>query len=354
MDVQVSSNFERLLFDAYGRDANAIRSLMNSFAQSRRFKLSNDALVKVRSFLSANRADEEEIAATIRTIRKETGYLIDPHTAVGIAVAEKEAPNSSVPMVVLATAHPAKFPAAVEHACNERPKLPDWLSDLADRPEQPNPLLSNVAEVETFILERARAVKVASLRPRVPGVFEAHKKRISFEEFEVLMTSFARGKIEDAQKGLREYQIEAAKRFFADFSYATRGNSGASDGQVSSARRRVHQALAGVGEESSGVILDFYTHFRHPREIEREKNLPENSGYIAFHFALDRLARHYGTSHNIAIADSNIVVSKGEERDIQWIDMGKVEISKNINDIMQKVLLEKAPTQPARKVSGRI
>lgn len=353
MDVQVSSNFERLLFDAYGRDASAIRALMNNFAQSRRFKLSDDALLKVRSFLSANRADEEEIETTIRTIRKETGYLVDPHTAVGIAVAEKEARDSAVPMVVLATAHPAKFPAAVERACQERPKLPDWLSDLADRPEQSYPLLSNGADVERFILEYARAVKVASLRPRTPSVFETHKKRISFEEFEVLMTSFARGKIEDAQKGLRDHHIEAAKRFFADFSYATRGNTGASDGQVKSARRRVLQALEGVGEESSGVILDFYTHFRHPREIEREKKLPANSGYIAFHFALDRLARHYGTSQNIAITGSSIVVSKGEERDIQWIDMGKVEISKNINDIVQKVLLEKAPAQSTQKISSR-
>ena len=90
MDIQVSSNFERLLFDAYERDGNAIRALMGSLAQSRRFTLSAEALAQIRALFTAGRADEDEVASTIRTVKRETGNLVDPHTAVGIAVAEKE------------------------------------------------------------------------------------------------------------------------------------------------------------------------------------------------------------------------------------------------------------------------
>ena len=90
MDIQVASNFERLLFDAYGRDGRAVRALMASLAQSRRFVLSAPALSAIRAVFSAGRADENETAATIRTMLRETGHFIDPHTAVGVAVAEKE------------------------------------------------------------------------------------------------------------------------------------------------------------------------------------------------------------------------------------------------------------------------
>src|ERR1700704_911425 len=103
MDIQVASNFERLLFEAYACDSAAVRALMASLTQSRRFALSADALSGVRAVFSAGRADEEETAATIRTMLRETGHFIDPHTAVGVAVAEKEIPSPSVPMVVLGT-----------------------------------------------------------------------------------------------------------------------------------------------------------------------------------------------------------------------------------------------------------
>jgi len=133
MDIQVASNFERLLFDIHGRDGRAVRALMASLAQSRRFALSAQALSALRAVFSADRADENETAATIRTILRETGHLIDPHTAVGVAVAEKEIRDPSIPMVVLGTAHPAKFPDAVEAACGVRPPLPEWLADLVRR-----------------------------------------------------------------------------------------------------------------------------------------------------------------------------------------------------------------------------
>ncbi len=159
MDIQVSSNFERLLFDAYDRDARAVRSVMGSLAQSRRFSLSARALSEIRGRFTADRADEEETAATIRTVRRETGYLLDPHTAVAIAVAEKEVRDPAVPMVVLGTAHPAKFPEAVMAACGERPALPEWLADLPGRRERVTVLPVDQSAVERFVLAASRAAR---------------------------------------------------------------------------------------------------------------------------------------------------------------------------------------------------
>jgi threonine synthase len=158
MDIQVSSNFERLLFDACG-DAAAVRALMGSLAQSRRFSLPDAALAQIRGLFSAGRADEDEVAATIRAVKRETGNLVDPHTAVGIAVAEKETRDPAVPMVVLATAHAAKFPDAVEAACGVRPPLPEWLSDLHQRPERVTALPADQSAVEHFVLSTSRAAQ---------------------------------------------------------------------------------------------------------------------------------------------------------------------------------------------------
>jgi threonine synthase len=157
MDIQVASNFERLLFDAGARDAKAVRAAMGSLAQSRRFALSARALAEIRACFSADRADEAETAATIRTTLRETGRLVDPHTAVALAVAEKDVHDPSLPMIVLATAHPAKFPDAVEAACGMRPALPDWLADLGERPERVTQLPADQAIVEKAILAASRA-----------------------------------------------------------------------------------------------------------------------------------------------------------------------------------------------------
>jgi threonine synthase len=159
MDIQVSSNFERLLFEAYGRDATRVRALMSSLAQSRQFTLSAGALSEIRALFSADRADEEETAATIRTTLRETSRLVDPHTAVGLAVAEKEVRDPATPMIVLGTAHPAKFPEAIEAACGVRPALPDWLSDLPERPERATTMPADQAAVERFILAASRAAR---------------------------------------------------------------------------------------------------------------------------------------------------------------------------------------------------
>jgi threonine synthase len=159
MDIQVASNFERILFDAYGRNSGAVRALMASLAQSGKFALSGEALARLRATFSADRADEQETAATMRTMLRETGAFIDPHGAVGVAVAEKETRDPSVPMVVLGTAHAAKFPEAVEAACGVRPPLPDWLADLAERPERVTTLPVDQGAVERHILSLSRAAR---------------------------------------------------------------------------------------------------------------------------------------------------------------------------------------------------
>jgi threonine synthase len=159
MDIQVSSNFERLLFDAYGRDAAAVRALMGSLAQSGRFTIAPDALAAIRARFSADRADEDETAATIRSVHREAGCLIDPHTAVAVAVAEKEPRDPTVPMVVLSTAHPAKFPDAVRAASGITPQLPEWLGDLGARSERVTVLPADQAAVEKFINAASRAAR---------------------------------------------------------------------------------------------------------------------------------------------------------------------------------------------------
>jgi threonine synthase len=162
MDIQVSSNFERLLFDAYGRDGAAVRGLMNSLAQGRRFGISPPALAAIGKLFSAAKADERETAATIRTVREEADYVLDPHSAVAYAVAAKESGNDRVPMVVLATAHPAKFPDAVQAACGLRPELPSRFSDLFRRPERVQLLPADQGAVEQFILDATRTDRGAA------------------------------------------------------------------------------------------------------------------------------------------------------------------------------------------------
>jgi threonine synthase len=159
MDIQISSNFERLLFEATGRDSAAVRALMGSLAQSGRFVLPDAVLAMVRADFDAGRADETETSAAIRAAWREAGELVDPHTAVALAVADQDKPVSTVPNIVLSTAHAAKFPDAVEAACGVRPALPAWLDGLMSKPEQIKVMTNNQSEVERFVLSVSRAAK---------------------------------------------------------------------------------------------------------------------------------------------------------------------------------------------------
>jgi len=160
MDIQVSSNFERLLFDASGRDPAVVRDAMRDLGTKGSFKLSEKALANMRALFFASRADENETRDTIRDVHKESGYVLDPHTAVGVAVARKlGGAKAGSPLVVLGTAHPAKFPEAVEAACGVSPKLPVAFSDLMSRKERVANLPNDAKAVADFVLQHSRAAK---------------------------------------------------------------------------------------------------------------------------------------------------------------------------------------------------
>jgi len=161
MDIQVSSNFERLLFEALDRDAGALKRLMNGLQQSGHFTLPPRAIATIRESFAAGRADEAETSATIARTFREAGYLLDPHTAVGVAVGQG-LELGDAPVVTLATAHPAKFPAAVQAATGIEPALPAWLSDLYGRPERYDILANDQGAVEQFIRARTRAGRIGS------------------------------------------------------------------------------------------------------------------------------------------------------------------------------------------------
>jgi threonine synthase len=151
MDIMVSSNFERLLFDLYDRDGAAINQLMSDF-KAGSMVLDEQVLSKARELFTSYRLDDEETIAVIRDVFKHTEYLIDPHTAIGVQAARKTRRNKAIPMVCLATAHPAKFPEAVRKAGQvEDPALPFHMRDLFEREEQYEVLDQDLQQVQAFV-----------------------------------------------------------------------------------------------------------------------------------------------------------------------------------------------------------
>ncbi|MFQ6552994.1 threonine synthase [Aestuariibius insulae] len=153
MDIQVSSNFERALFDAYGRDGAAVAGQMSELRDSGGFRISQGAYEGLKEIYGSDRVSEEETSATIKQALAETGELLCPHSAVGVAVAERHL-DPSVPMITLATAHPAKFPDAVEDATGVRPPLPSRMADLYERPERVTRVPGELAPIQEIIRER--------------------------------------------------------------------------------------------------------------------------------------------------------------------------------------------------------
>ena len=154
MDIQVSSNFERLLFELVGRDGDRVTELLERFRTEGTVDLS-DVLAPSREVFDAARLDDAAVARCIKATYERTGMLVDPHTAVGLGAAALRHTDAGVPMVCLATAHPAKFPDAVEAATGIRPALPDFLADLFDRPERYVELPNDLAVVEDFVASAA-------------------------------------------------------------------------------------------------------------------------------------------------------------------------------------------------------
>lgn len=152
MDIQISSNFERALFYAYGEDGRAVARLMDEL-KAGGFSVSQGALEALREVYDSGRCSEEETRATIARVLAESGALLCPHSAVGVRVAD-ETRRQGTPMVTLATAHPAKFPDAVEAASGTRPPLPARLSDLYERPERLARVDNDLGALESLIRER--------------------------------------------------------------------------------------------------------------------------------------------------------------------------------------------------------
>ncbi|MEL6521346.1 MAG: threonine synthase [Pseudomonadota bacterium] len=155
MDIQVSSNFERALFDAYGRDGAAVASQMDDLKGTGQFTISQGALEALREGYASGRATEEETSATIQRLRHSAGEVLCPHSAVGVHVAEQHL--GDVPMITLATAHPAKFPDAVEAATGKRPPLPIRMADLYERSERVTQVPNDLTILEDLIRERRAA-----------------------------------------------------------------------------------------------------------------------------------------------------------------------------------------------------
>jgi threonine synthase len=151
MDIQVSSNFERALFDAYGRNGATVASLMDEL-KSGGFRISANALAALNAAFASGRCSEAGTTATIRRLHKETGEILCPHSAVGVKVAEEHL--GITPMITLATAHPAKFPDAVEAAMGKRPALPERMADLYARAERVTRVPNDLSAIEALIRER--------------------------------------------------------------------------------------------------------------------------------------------------------------------------------------------------------
>ena len=150
MDIQVSSNFERALFEAYGRDGGAVAQLMAELKDNGGFPVSQGATGVLRDIYGSGRASEAETSATIAAMLERTGEVLCPHTAVGVKVAEEQG-LSATPMITLATAHAAKFPDAVEAATGVRPPLPNRMGDLYQRSERVTRVGNDLGEIETLI-----------------------------------------------------------------------------------------------------------------------------------------------------------------------------------------------------------
>ena len=154
MDIQVSSNFERALFNAYNRDGGAVRQLMDEL-KAGGFSISQGALEVLRESFASGRASEEETSAMITRALPDMGELLCPHSAIGVHVAEQHL--GTTPMITLATAHPAKFPDAVEAASGIRPDLPPRMGDLFDRAERVTRVENDLHQIEALIRKEIAA-----------------------------------------------------------------------------------------------------------------------------------------------------------------------------------------------------
>ena len=151
MDIQISSNFERFMFELLDRDADALVGLMDEFKDSGNFSVTPEFMARLKSLIDGERFDDAATAKLIGDIHAETGYLLDTHSAIGVGAERVRRRDQGVPMVALATAHPAKFPDAVKAASGVHPPLPAFLSDLYEREERSHTLDNSYDDVKGYI-----------------------------------------------------------------------------------------------------------------------------------------------------------------------------------------------------------
>ncbi len=157
MDIQVSSNFERLLFELTGRDASRVRGYMDALTQSGRFEMAGDELTLMRALFGAARIDQQQTLDVMRQVKAEHHMQIDPHSAIGVGAARQAVVADGVPIVSLATAHPAKFPKAVVEAYDEQPDTPQRVVDMLTLEENFIPVANKLADVQALIRAKAQA-----------------------------------------------------------------------------------------------------------------------------------------------------------------------------------------------------
>ena len=157
MDIQVSSNFERLLFELTGRDASRVRGYMDALTQSGRFEMASDELTLMRALFGAIRIDQQQTLDVMRQVKAEHHMQIDPHSAIGVGAARQAVLADGVPIVSLATAHPAKFPKAVVQAYDEQPDTPQRVVEMLTLEENFIPVANKLADVQVLIRAKAQA-----------------------------------------------------------------------------------------------------------------------------------------------------------------------------------------------------
>ena len=151
MDIQISSNFERFMFELLDRDSSALNDAMQEFKETGHFSVTELFMERLKAIMDGERFDDAGTAKLIGDVHKETGYLLDTHSAIGVGAARARRWDKAVPMVILATAHPAKFPDAVKAASGVHPELPSHLSDLYERKEKYTELPGSFETIKSYI-----------------------------------------------------------------------------------------------------------------------------------------------------------------------------------------------------------
>lgn len=151
MDIMVSSNFERLLFDMHNRDGIAMAELMSNFQETGSIRVNEQTWQEIKTLFDSSRSDDQQVCDTISSLHRKTGYLADPHTATAIRATEELELAQETPVVTLATAHPVKFPEAIIKAELDTPALPDHMADLLEREERYTILENDLTILKTYI-----------------------------------------------------------------------------------------------------------------------------------------------------------------------------------------------------------